>query len=178
MSSTFFVGLGIALLLNNPLKFNFLFRGIIILPWAVPQVVLVLLWKWMLNPQNGIINFFLHNIGLLPKNFSWLSNVNFAIIAILMVTLWKQYPLSCLILLAGMKAIPNELYEAAEIDGANGFKKFIYITLPGLRYVMAVLLLLLTIWSFGTFVIIWLMTRGGPVDRTSTLTIFTYLNAF
>ncbi|MHB8277690.1 MAG: carbohydrate ABC transporter permease [Candidatus Humimicrobiaceae bacterium] len=178
VSLTFFIGLGVAWLLNNSLKPNFLFRGIAILPWAVPQVVLVLIWKWMLNPQNGVLNFFLHKIGLIPKDFSWLSNVHFAILAILMVTIWKQYPLSFMILLAGMKTIPNELYEAASIDGANGFQKFIHITLPGLRYVISVLLLLLTIWSFGNFVIIWLMTQGGPADRTSTLTIFTYLNSF
>ncbi|MCL5771350.1 MAG: sugar ABC transporter permease, partial [Actinobacteria bacterium] len=108
VSLTFFIGLVIAWLLNNSLKFNFLFKGIIILPWAVPQVVLVLIWKWMLNPQNGVINFFLNKLGLIPKGFSWLSNVNFAILAILMVTLWKQYPLSFMILLAGMKTIPEE----------------------------------------------------------------------
>jgi multiple sugar transport system permease protein len=175
---TYVFGLATATILNQKIKGRFVFRAMMILPWVIPQVVLVLIFRWMLNPQYGVINFLLSSIGLIPRDFAWLSNPNFAILAILMVTLWKQYPLGCLILLAGMKSIPDELYEAASVDGANAVRKFIHITIPGLRYVTAVLILLLVIWSFGNFVIIWLMTQGGPANRTSTLTIFTYLNAF
>ena len=155
-----------------------LFRAILILPWAIPQVVLVLIWKWMLNPQYGCINYLFSSLHLIPMNFSWFSDPKFAIIAIMLVTIWKQYPLSCLILFAGMKTISGELYETASIDGASAFQRFFYITLPGLKYVNSVLVLLLTIWSFTNFVIIWLLTMGGPSDQTATLSIFTYLNAF
>jgi multiple sugar transport system permease protein len=178
VSLTYIFGLITATILNQKIKGQFIYRALMILPWAIPQVVLVLVFRWMLNPQYGVINFLLSSIRIIPRDFAWLSNINFAIIAILLVTLWKQYPLGCLILLAGMKSIPDEQYEAAAVDGANAVQRFIHITIPGLRYVSAVLILLLVIWSFGNFVIIWLMTQGGPANRTSTLTIFTYLNAF
>jgi multiple sugar transport system permease protein len=175
---TYIFGLITATILNQKIKGRFLFRAMMILPWVIPQVVLVLIFRWMLNPQYGVINYLFASVGLISRDFGWLSHGHFAILAILMVTLWKQYPLGCLILLAGMKSIPDELYEAASVDGANSVQKFIHITIPGLRYVTAVLILLLVIWSFGNFVIIWLMTQGGPANRTATLTIFTYLNAF
>ncbi|MDR3141850.1 MAG: sugar ABC transporter permease [Tannerellaceae bacterium] len=175
---TYFVGLGTALLLNMPLKGKLIFRVILILPWVIPQVVLALIWKWMLNPQYGVINYMLTSIGVIDEPISWFTNPMFAMITILLVTIWKQYPLSCLILFAGMKSIDPDLYEAASIDGAGAWKKFISITMPGLRYVTSVLLLLAIIWSFTNFVIIWILTAGGPVDRTATLSIYTYLNAF
>lgn len=175
---TYVIGMGAALILNLKLKMKPLFRAILILPWAIPQVVLVLIWKWMLNPQYGGINYLMSSLHLIPMNFSWFSDPKFAIVAIMLVTIWKQYPLSCLILFAGMKTIPGELYETASIDGANALQRFVFITLPGLKYVNSVLVLLLTIWSFTNFVIIWLLTMGGPSDQTATLSIFTYLNAF
>ena len=175
---TYFIGLGAALLLNMPLKGSGFFRVILILPWVIPQVVLVLIWKWMLNPQYGVINWFLTSLNLVGDPISWFTDVRFALMAILLVTIWKQYPLSCLILLAGIKTIPTELYEAASIDGASKWQRFVHITMPGLRYVSSVLLLLLVIWSFTNFVIIWMLTMGGPADRTATLSIYTYLNAF
>jgi multiple sugar transport system permease protein len=178
VSLTYLIGLGTASLLNMPLKGRGLFRVILILPWVIPQVVLVLIWKWMLNPQYGVVNWFLINLNLTGEPVSWFTDARFALIAILLVTIWKQYPLGCLILLAGMKTIPAELYEAAEIDGAGKWQRFLNITLPGLRYVSSVLILLLVIWSFTNFVIIWMLTMGGPADRTATLSIYTYLNAF
>jgi multiple sugar transport system permease protein len=175
---TYIIGLGVALLLNNHIRFRFLFRGIIIIPWVVPQVVLVLVWRWMINPQYGVVNWFLSSIGLLPQGFSWLTSPQFAILTLLFITVWRQYPLATIILLAGMKTIPDELYAAASVDGANSLQTFYHITRPGLRYVSSVLVLLLTIWSFGNFIVIWLMTMGGPADNTAILTIWSYLNAF
>lgn len=175
---TYFIGLGAALLLNMPLRGKAVFRVILILPWVIPQVVLVLIWKWMLNPQYGVANYFLTALGIAAEPISWFTDVRFALVAIMLVTIWKQYPLSCLILFAGMKTIPADLYEAASIDGAGKWKRFTHITIPGLRYVTSVLVLLLVIWSFTNFVIIWMLTAGGPADRTATLSIYTYLNAF
>lgn len=175
---TFLVGLGTALLLNMKLRAAFLFRGALILPWIIPQVVLVLIWKWMLNPRYGVINQFLSSLGVIDANFSWFTAPGVAIFVLMLVTVWKQYPLACLILLAGLKGISEETYEAARIDGANAFQRFWYITLPGLSYVSKVLIMLLTIWSFTNFTIIWVLTKGGPADSTATISIFTYLNAF
>ncbi len=175
---TYGVGLFTAALLNNSFPGRGVARTVLILPWVVPQVVLVIVWKWMFNPKYGVINFLLHAVRIVPADFSWFSSATFGMIAILTTTLWKQYPLALLILLAGMQSIPRELYEAASVDGASGAQRFINITLPGLRYVTTVLILLLTIWHFGNFVIVWLMTQGGPADGTATFTIYTYLSAF
>jgi len=175
---TYVFGMYVAILLNQAIRLKPIFRGILILPWAVPQVVLVLIWKWMVNPQYGVLKYFLVGPGLVSEDFTFLGNPNFAMLTILIVSLWRSYPLASVILLAGLKTIPEELYEAASIDGANPFQKFIFITLPGLRYVSSVLVLLLTIWSVGNFVIIWLMTGGGPADRTAVLAIYSYINAF
>ncbi len=175
---TFLVGLGTALLLNMKLRASFFFRGALILPWIIPQVVLVLIWKWMLNPRYGVVNQLLSSLGVIDANFSWFTAPGIAIFVLMLVTVWKQYPLACLILLAGLKGIPEDTYEAARIDGANVFQRFWYITLPGLRYVSKVLIMLLTIWSFTNFTIIWVLTKGGPADSTATISIFTYLNAF
>jgi len=178
VSLTYIFGLLTALLVNRNFKALGLFRSIIILPWAIPQVVLVLIWKWMLNPKFGVINHLLESLSVIPENFSWFTTSSVAIFALMLVTVWKQCPLANLILLAGLKAIPTENYEAASIDGANAFQRFLYITVPGLRSVTSVLVMLLTIWSFTNFTIIWVLTKGGPSDTTATLSIFTYLNAF
>jgi ABC-type sugar transport system permease subunit len=175
---TYLAGLFTALLINNEFPGKGIARTILIMPWVVPQVVLVIIWKWMFNPKFGVINYFFSVLRILPADFSWFSSFTFGMIAILAATLWKQYPLSFLILLAGMQSIDRNLYEAASVDGASRVQRFFHITLPGLRYVTTVLILLLTIWHFGNFVIVWLMTQGGPADSTATLTIFTYLNAF
>jgi len=132
----------------------------------------------MLNPKYGIINDMLMSLGIIPSNYSWFTETASAIFVLMLVTIWKQYPLANLILLAGLKAIPTENYEAASIDGANAWQRFRYVTMPGLKYVNSVLILLLSIWSFTNFTIIWILTKGGPVDSTATLSIYTYLNAF
>jgi multiple sugar transport system permease protein len=178
VSLTYLLGLFTASIVNQSFKGKSFARTILILPWVVPSVVLVIIWKWMLNSKFGVINFFLNQIKLVPLDFSWLSSPQFAMAAIIFATIWKQYPLGLLILLAGMQSISRELYEAASVDGATSVQKFFHITIPGLRYVTTVLILLLTIWHFGNFVIIWLMTRGGPSDITATFTIFTYLTTF
>ena len=178
VSFTYLIGLFTALLLNQKFKGRAVARSLVIVPWAVPQVVLVLIWRWMFNPGFGVVNYLLNSIGILEIKFSWFSTIGFAMVGVLLATLWKQYPLGCLILLAGMQSIPHDLYEAASIDGASWFGKFRYITMPGLKYVTNILLLLLIIWHFTNFTIIWLLTMGGPADTTATFTIFTYLNAF
>ena len=175
---TYIIGFIWALLLNEKFKFRPIARGLLILPWVVPQVVLALSWRWMFNPKYGVINYLLSLTGIPTEDLSWFTSRNLALIVILIVTLWKQYPLALLILLAGIQSIPNDLYEASSIDGANYIQRLFYITIPGLRYVSSVLILLLTIWHFQAFVVIWLLTKGGPTGSTSTLAIWTYLNAF
>lgn len=172
------IGLFTAIIVNRDFWGRGVARTILILPWMVPQVVLVVIWRWMLDPKYGVVDFVLRTIGLVPPNFSWLGNPSLAMLTVLTATIWKEYPLAMLILLAGLKSIPNELYDAASVDGATASQVLVRITLPMLRYVSRILILLLIVWHFGNFVIIWLMTQGGPANTTATLTVFTYLSAF
>jgi ABC-type sugar transport system permease subunit len=172
------VGLFFALMIQHCGKMSFLFRTLTILPIAIPEVVLVLVWRLMLHPQYGVLNYMLYRIGLLPADFSWFSSGRNAVAALLMISVWKVYPLAFLMLFAGLKGIPGTLYEAAAIDGAGPVRRFWTITMPGLKYVTSSLLLLIAIWQIRSFTIIWLSTKGGPADATATLPIFSYLNAF
>lgn len=175
---SYFIGLLLAILLNNRFKGRVLARSIIILPWAFPELAAILVWGWMYDPQYGIINYFLNSLGIIQQGFLWLSNPRVALPAVLIVTIWKMFPFSALILLAGLQGIRQELYEAARIDGANGIKCFLNVTLPGLQPVSKILLLLLSIWSFGSFVTIYLLTGGGPSRVTETLAIQVFVKAF
>lgn len=178
VGGSYILGLFTALLLNFNYRGRGFARGIMIVPWAVPCVVAVLVWTWMYDPQFGILNYFLMKIGLIQTPCLWLSDTSLAMISILGITIWQFYPIATVLLLSGLQTIPTELYEAARIDGANQPQTFRYITLPGLRYVSNILIVLLTIWGFGKFVYIYLMTQGGPAKATMTLVIRTYLNAF
>ena len=178
VGGAYLIGLYLAYLLNNNFKGRFLARGILIIPWALPDLAAVLVWGWMFDPQYGILNYFLGSLGIVKQNFLWLSNPDMVMVSILLVTIWKWFPFSSLMLLAGFQSIPQELYEAANIDGANRVQSFRYVTLPGLSNVSKILLLLLSIWSFGNFVLIYLFTGGGPSRATETLAIQVYLDAF
>jgi multiple sugar transport system permease protein len=175
---SFIVGLLIALLLNQKVRFGFIFKGLLILPWAVPQVVVVLIIKWLFTVQYGLVNYVGSQLGIIPVDYSFFTSTNSAMFVILISTIWRAYPLSAIMLLAGMKSIPDELYESASIDGANPFQKFFHITLPGLKYISLSLLLLLIVWGIGNFVFVWLFTKGGPFNSTAVLAIFSYKNAF
>jgi multiple sugar transport system permease protein len=174
----YIIGLFVALLLNQKLKLRPLIRGIVIIPWAIPQVVMVLIWRWMLNSQFGIIKYILESTGIVSGDFTFLGDANWAMFSVILVTVWRQYPIATIMLLSGLKTIPEELYEASSIDGANYFQKLLHITLPNLKYISSILILLLAVWSIGNFVIIWLLTGGGPADSTAVLSVFSYLQAF
>jgi len=175
---SYVVGLFLAVMLNNRFKGRAFARAIIVLPWAIPDLAALLIWGWMFDPQYGILNYLLWSAGIVQQGFSWLSNTSMAMPSILIVTIWKWFPFSALILLAGLQSIPQDLYEAAYIDGANRIQCFFNITLPGLRAVSKILLLLLSVWSFGSFVIIYILTGGGPARATETLSIQVYMKAF
>jgi multiple sugar transport system permease protein len=172
------VGLAAALILNVDFRGRGVARTVLILPWAVPYVVTALLWVWMYNPQYGVINYFLLGIPFVDARAEWLTDPSLAMVAVILVTVWKTYPFAALMFLAGLQSIPRDLYEAAEIDGAGRVRQFLDITLPSLRSVSSVVILLLTIWSFGNFVLIFLMTNGGPAGATETLVVRVYQEAF
>lgn len=174
------IGLGIvtALVLNRTFPGRAVVRMLVILPWAIPHVVAALVWQWMYNPDFGIVNYGLATLTVVSGQPNWLSDPSLALPAVIAVNVWKTYPFATLILLAGLQTIRADLYEAAEIDGAGPLRRFFDITLPGLRHVLAIVVLLLTIWSFGNFVFIFLMTQGGPAGATNTLVMKVYFEAF
>ncbi len=172
------IGLLLALLLNQPIRFRGLFRTMYFLPIVTPFVVIAILWKWLFNPSFGLINFYLLKTHLVTDPLLWLSDKNLAMPAVILMSVWGGVGFSMVVYLAGLQAIPEELYEAAQIDGAGIFNRFRYVTLPLLSPTTLFLLVIGIIGSFQVFTQIYVMTQGGPVGRTTTMVYFIYLSAF
>ncbi|MEW5816323.1 MAG: sugar ABC transporter permease [Spirochaetota bacterium] len=172
------LGLIIALMLNTLGKFRSVLLGLLIIPWAIPNVVNGLMWKWILNPHYGALNGILYSLGIIKDYISLLSHPVLAMGAVVNAHIWKQLPLVVFILLAGLQSIPEEVFEAGTVDGANAAQKLQYIILPYLRAPIAVLLILQTMEALRTFDIIWIITGGGPGTATSVIAWLTYNAAF
>lgn len=170
----FVTGMIVALILNSRLPFRGPITAVMLLPWIVPEIVTALAWKSIYDPIFGGLNPILQGLGVIDKPMGWLSDANLALPSVIVVNVWKGIPFYTLLLLAGLKAIDRELLEAAEVDGANVIKRFRYITLPGMRYVIAVTLLLSFISTFNQFGLIFLMTGGGPSGATRLYSILAY----
>jgi multiple sugar transport system permease protein len=168
------VGLTMALALNEDFPFRSAIRGILFLPWTVPSFVAGLIWRWLFDDQNGLFNWFLLKLHLIEAPIPWLGDPVIALTAIVIVLVWKGFPFFGISYLAGLQAISAELYEAAEVDGANALQRFWYITLPGLKHVLIVTIMLSTIWTANTFDLVWIMTGGGPSNATEVFTVLTY----
>ncbi len=167
-----------ALILMQHFKGQGVARIWIILSWIVPTVVVVIIWRWLLGTSGGIVNYLLVSLGLLPSPVGFFSTARTAFISVVLINSWRWFPLMAVILLAAMQGIPQELYEAAAVDGASGWKRFTQITLPALQPVLFVLGLVGTLWSINVFDIIWLATGGGPSGATKTLPVYIYDMAF
>ncbi len=172
------IGFGTALLLNQRFKGRTLARMLAVLPWAVPPVVAVNIWWWILDPSYGMLNWVLLRLGLIAQPVNWIASPEPALAAVSMVTVWKGYPFFVVMLLAGLQAIPQDLYDAGAVDGASPVAVFRHITLPALRGVLSLATLLTVLWVFREFTIIWVLTAGGPIRATETLAIMTYREAF
>jgi len=177
LSIKFVAGIGIALLLNSALPLRNVLSGIMLLPWIVPEVVTALTWRSIYDPISGALNPILMQIGLINRPIAWLAEPGLAMPSVIAVNVWKGIPFYVLLLLAGLKAIPREQYEAAAVDGANIVRRFRHVTLPGLRYVILVTLLLSFISTFNTFGLVYLMTGGGPGGATRLFSILAYERA-
>ena len=174
------LGLGFALLLNTKLlgaTAKALFRVVYVLPWVFTASIIAILWRLMLNP-NGIINYILNTLGLADGPIEWLSSRQLALHSVTFINIWAGYPFYMVSLLAGLQGIPNELYEAGKIDGANGQQLFRHITLPQLRPIIVSLAMLDFIWTMHQFTLIWMTTGGGPIRTTEMMSTFTYKLAF
>ena len=172
------VGLGLAVLLNRPMRGRSIYRVLLIVPWAVPAFVSAFAWRFLFteNPKFGLINHLLTMIGLDPV--AWSSHRWTSLFTAIVTNVWLGVPFMMLALLGGLQAIPGELYEAAEIDGASPYQRFTNITLPGLRPVSMTVILLGTIWTFNMFPIIYLVTNGQPAGQTEILVTGSFKAAF
>jgi multiple sugar transport system permease protein len=170
----FWVGLLAALLIHRAKRFSGLLTGAILLPWIIPSVVIALTWKGLLDPVYGGVNQLLLQLGVVDVGFPWFGSPRTAMASLILVNLWQGIPFFCVTLLAGLKAIDVEYYEAARIDGASAWRCFLHITLPGLRYVIIVCTLLSSIWTFNNFTEIYLLTGGGPVGATRVYSILSW----
>jgi multiple sugar transport system permease protein len=167
-----------ALILRQRFKGRTLSRVWVILSWIVPTVVVVIIWRWMLGTSGGLVNYLLVALGITPEPVGFFGSRESAFATVTFINSWRWFPLMSIILLAGMQSIPEELYEAAAVDGASAWERFMNITMPGLQNILFVLGLVGTLWSVNVFDIIWLMTGGGPSSGTTTLPVFIYDTAF
>jgi multiple sugar transport system permease protein len=171
-------GLAIALLLNTGLRGRTFLRTVYYLPCVTPFVVSAIVWKWFYNGDFGIFNFYLLKTGLIDTPVSFLSDQNLAMPSVIVMTVWGGIGFTMVVYLAGLQSIPEELYEAAKVDGAGPWSRLRHITLPMLRPTTIFLAVIGVIFAFQQFTQIFVMTRGGPVDKTTTMLYYIYQTAF
>ncbi|WAP68527.1 carbohydrate ABC transporter permease [Jiella pelagia] len=172
------LGVLAALLLDQQFRGRSFVRALMILPWALPTVVNAMLWRLIYNPEYGALNSLLTQLGILSEYRSWLGEPGTALWAIVAADCWKNFPLVALIALAALQAVPRDIKAAAIVDGAGAFARFRFVMWPYLAGPLTIALVLRTIEAFKVFDIIWVMTRGGPVNSTRTLSILVYQEAF
>jgi multiple sugar transport system permease protein len=170
----FVFGLSMALVLNQERLFNNFFRSFLLIPWAIPTVISALNWRWIYDDASGLINNVLVRLNLIEETISWLSDPNLAMFAVIAVVVWQGTPFFTMGFLAGLQAIPRELYEAAEIDGATVLQQFRYITLPSLRPIFITVVMLSTILTAAGIQFVLVLTNGGPADRTMIFPVLSY----
>jgi len=168
------LGLLIAVHLKGDIKGRKFFRTAFLIPWGIPYAISAVVFRWIEHPQYGYINVLLLKLGIIDEGIGILGNPDIAWLGVIVADIWIGTPFMAIIFLAGLQSIPQELYEAAAIDGAERWHQFRYITLPQLKSVILIATLLSTIWTFVSFDTIWTMTRGGPINTTSTLVIWIY----
>lgn len=170
------IGLFFAILLNRPLKGKGLYRTLLTVPWAIPQVIAALAWKNEFHYQYGFVNSFLRQLGLGPVQ--WLSNPQWAFVAVVIVNIWLGVPFMMVVLLGGLQSISSSYYDAAQIDGASGWQQFQSITMPLLKPVLVPATILGVVWTFNNFNVIYLITAGGPMEGTDILVTSLYKAVF
>jgi multiple sugar transport system permease protein len=172
----FVIGFGVALMLNKVERFKPVYYAILLCPLLMNPVIVGLIWRMFLHPNLGIVNYLLSTIGISPVN--WLGDTKVAIWTVILVDIWHQVSFMIVLLLAGLSSLPKEPYEAARVDGANAFQCFVHITLPMMRTVIIVTLLIRFIFAVKTYDLIYIMTRGGPGVSTDLVSYFIYRTAF
>jgi multiple sugar transport system permease protein len=172
----FAIGLGLAVFFFKTFRLSGILRALFLVPWLLPLLVSASTWSWMLNSDSGIVNSFLQAAGMQP--IDWLTSPKWALVAVLIANIWIGIPFNLVIMYSGLQSISPDIFEAAAIDGANGWQRFWRITFPLLRPVSAITLLLGLVYTLKVFDIIWIMTRGGPATASTTLAIWSYQLGF
>ncbi|MGH2559656.1 MAG: carbohydrate ABC transporter permease, partial [Thermomicrobiales bacterium] len=170
------LGFGLALALNAVRRGRGVYGALLFLPWVFSEVVAVSSWRWILNDSFGLLNYYLGVLGLGRPH--WLADPDLAMVSVVLLTVWKGYPFSMVLLLAGLQTISNDLREAARVDGANALQVLRDIVLPTMKFVVAAVIMLITIYTFNVFSLVFAMTGGGPVNATEILGISMYRAAF
>jgi multiple sugar transport system permease protein len=178
VGARFIIGFFAALMLNHAFKGRGIARSLLIIPWAVPEVVACLIWILMYDRDYGIINYLLSNLHIISGNVGYLMDTKVALSAAMVVNIWKGFPFVAVMLLAGMQSISKDLFEAAEIDGANAIQKVRHVTIPSIKPVSMIVFLLLIIWTIKDYAIAYVLAKGGPSRATEILTIYIQQNAF
>ena len=178
VSFTSLLALFLANVLNGQFRGRAVVRGLILLPWAASLTINTVIWRWIAHSDFGVLNHILRSLGILDARFDWLANPSYSFPLMIWIGIWVSIPSTTIFLLAGLQSIPADLYEAARVDGARPLALFYYVTLPLLRPVLVVTILLNTIYSFNSFPIIWVLTEGGPAGKTDTLITHLYKNGF
>ena len=173
-----FLGFVTALLLNQQFRWRTLARSLILIPWALPSVVIGLMWSWIYHPQVGLLNDLLLRVGMLNTAIPWLASPDTALYSIIAALVWQGFPFFAIMILAGLQTIPANLYEAAAIDGATTWQQFVEITLPGLKSVLVTAVMLRIIWVANSMDVIYVMTGGGPGYATHTLPLYAFKRTY
>jgi multiple sugar transport system permease protein len=173
----FFASLGLALLLNLDLRLRWIARTLALVPWAMPPVIVAIMWRLMLHPRSGAVNKVLRELGF-AGDTNWLGDFSTALPAVIVVGIWAGMPLTTVTLLAGLQSVPEELHEAAAIDGATARKRFRFVTLPALRPIIVAITTLDLINNFNSFALVYVLTEGGPGGKTMLPSLFAYNHAF
>ncbi|WP_329331374.1 sugar ABC transporter permease [Streptomyces sp. NBC_00663] len=170
------IGLALAVFFNRHFRLSTVLRALFLIPWLLPLIVSSSTWSWMFNSESGVVNYFLHFFGVDPVG--WLTSPDWALTSVIVANIWIGIPFNLVILYSGLQNIPAELYEAASLDGASAWQQFRRITFPLLRPVSAITILLGLVYTLKVFDLIWIMTKGGPGDASSTLATWSYQLSF
>jgi multiple sugar transport system permease protein len=172
----FTAGLALAVFFQQHFRLSITLRALFLVPWLLPLIVSASTWSWMLNSDSGVVNSVLHAVGVSPVN--WLTSPRWSLVSVIIANVWIGIPFNLVVLYSGLQAVSPTLYEAATLDGASGWQRFWRVTFPLLRPVSAMTLLLGLIYTLKVFDIVWIMTRGGPADSSTTFATWSYRQSF
>jgi len=174
----FAIGLGLAILLSKSFPMSNVMRGLLLSGWQIPSVVTGTIFLWLFNLDYGLVNFILTSLNLIKDPIGWVTQANTALGTVILVNIWLGIPFNTILLTAGIAGLPDDVFEAAMVDGANAWQKLIYITIPMLRSTILAVIMLGFIYTLRVFDVIWIMTKGGPADATEVLPTFAYRLSF